>query len=101
METLLPQLLHTYAFLLPPVVFPVEGAEPNMQLYTASRCEQNILVSTSVLCHVVRMVQSPSLLEQLLHFLLRTPSLMEQLLRRCDHVSEQVRLRATPTKPGT
>ncbi|XP_038135922.1 protein FAM160B2-like [Cyprinodon tularosa] len=64
METLLPQLLHT--------------------------CEQNILVSTSVLCHVVRMVQSPSLLEQLLHFLLRTPSLMEQLLRRCDHVSEQI-----------
>ncbi|MED6275790.1 hypothetical protein CHARACLAT_030050 [Characodon lateralis] len=63
-ETLYPQLLHT--------------------------CEQDILVSTSVLCSAVRLVQSPSLLDQLLDFLLRTPSLMELLLQRCDHISDQI-----------
>ncbi|KAK5620000.1 hypothetical protein CRENBAI_003710 [Crenichthys baileyi] len=63
-ETLYPQLLHT--------------------------CEQDILVSTSVLCSAVRLVQSPSLLDQLLDFSLRTPSLMELLLQRCDHISDQI-----------
>ncbi|KAM4746726.1 FHF complex subunit HOOK-interacting protein 2B [Anableps anableps] len=53
-------------------------------------CEQSVLVSTSVLCSAVRLVQSPSLLDQLVIFLLRTPSLMELLLQRCDHVSDQI-----------
>ncbi|XP_013883585.1 protein FAM160B2 [Austrofundulus limnaeus] len=48
------------------------------------------LASTSLLCAAVRLVQSPSLLDQMVHFLLRTPSLMELLLQRCDHISDQI-----------
>lgn len=54
------------------------------------RCEQMVLVSTSVLCAAVRLVQSLSLLDQLVHFLLRTESLSHLLLQRCDHISDQV-----------
>lgn len=54
------------------------------------RCEQVVLVSTSLLCAAVRLVQSSCLLDQIVHFLLRTPSLMELLLQRCDHISDQV-----------
>lgn len=64
MDTLHPQLVHT--------------------------CERSVLVSTSVLCCVLRLVRSPSLLDQLVVFLLRTPSLTELLLRRCDHISDQI-----------
>ncbi|XP_037535906.1 protein FAM160B2 [Nematolebias whitei] len=53
-------------------------------------CEQVVLVSTSLLCAAVRLVQSSSLLDQIVHFLLRTPSLMELLLQRCDHISDQI-----------
>lgn len=58
------------------------------------RSEQVVLVSTSVLCAVVRVVQSSSLLDQLVHFLLRTQSVTHLLLQRCDHISDQV-------SPGT
>ncbi|XP_078107850.1 FHF complex subunit HOOK-interacting protein 2B-like isoform X2 [Sander vitreus] len=53
-------------------------------------CEQQVLVSTSVLCATVRLVTSCSLLDQLVDFLLRTPSLTELLLQRCDHISDQI-----------
>ncbi|XP_018548539.1 FHF complex subunit HOOK interacting protein 2B isoform X1 [Lates calcarifer] len=53
-------------------------------------CEQMVLVSTSVLCAAVRLVQSLSLLDQLVHFLLRTESLSHLLLQRCDHISDQI-----------
>ncbi|GAA6233065.1 protein FAM160B2-like isoform X4 [Lates japonicus] len=53
-------------------------------------CEQMVLVSTSVLCAAVRLVQSSSLLDQLVHFLLRTESLSHLLLQRCDHISDQI-----------
>ncbi|KAM9392518.1 FHF complex subunit HOOK-interacting protein 2B-like isoform 2-T2 [Pholidichthys leucotaenia] len=55
-------------------------------------CEQVVLVSTSVLCAVVRLVRSPSLLDRLVHFLLRTEMLTETLLRHCDHVNDQISL---------
>ncbi|XP_041855780.1 protein FAM160B2 isoform X2 [Melanotaenia boesemani] len=64
METLLPQLQHT--------------------------SEQVVLVSTSVLCAAIRLLQSPSLLDHLVHFLLRTPTLTHLLLQRCDHISDQI-----------
>lgn len=66
-----------------------------------SRCEWTVLGSTSVLCCVVRLARSPSLLDRLLEFLLRTPSVLQPLLRRCDHTSDQVRPQDTPTKPLT
>uniref|UniRef100_A0A8P4KM60 FHF complex subunit HOOK-interacting protein C-terminal domain-containing protein n=1 Tax=Dicentrarchus labrax TaxID=13489 RepID=A0A8P4KM60_DICLA len=53
-------------------------------------CEQVVLVCTSVLCAVVRLVQSWTLLDQLVHFLLRTHSLTHLLLQRCDHISDQI-----------
>uniref|UniRef100_A0A3B3XWH3 FHF complex subunit HOOK-interacting protein C-terminal domain-containing protein n=1 Tax=Poecilia mexicana TaxID=48701 RepID=A0A3B3XWH3_9TELE len=53
-------------------------------------CERSVLVSTSVLCCVVRLVRSPSLLDQVLEFLLRTPSVLQLLLRHCDHTSDQI-----------
>ncbi|XP_070760179.1 FHF complex subunit HOOK-interacting protein 2B-like [Enoplosus armatus] len=53
-------------------------------------CEQVVLVSTSLLCAAVRLVQSSSLLDQLVHFLLRTPALTHLLLQRCDHISDQI-----------
>ncbi|XP_049896051.1 FHF complex subunit HOOK interacting protein 2B isoform X2 [Epinephelus moara] len=54
--------------------------------------EQVVLSSTSVLCAVVRLVQSSSLLDQLVHFLLRTDPLTHLLLQRCDHISDQISL---------
>lgn len=66
-----------------------------------SRCDWSVLASTSVLCCVVRLVRSPSLLDQLLDFLLRTPSVLRPLLQRCDHASDQVRPQDAPTKPLT
>nr|XP_046242387.1 FHF complex subunit HOOK interacting protein 2B isoform X2 [Scatophagus argus] len=53
-------------------------------------CEQVVLVSTSLLCAVVRLVQSSSLLDQLVHFLLKTTTLTRLLLQRCDHISDQI-----------
>lgn len=55
-------------------------------------CEQVVLVSTSVLCAAVKLVQSSSLLDQLVHFLLRTPTLTHLLLQHCDHISDQISL---------
>ncbi|XP_056275067.1 FHF complex subunit HOOK-interacting protein 2B isoform X1 [Pseudoliparis swirei] len=55
-------------------------------------CEQVVLVSTSILCVAVRLVKSWSLLDQLVHFLLKTPPLPELLLQRCDHISDQISL---------
>lgn len=52
-------------------------------------CEQVVLGSTSVLCATVRLVQSSSLLDQLVHFLLRSDA-AQPLLRRCDHISDQI-----------
>ncbi|XP_034548400.1 protein FAM160B2-like [Notolabrus celidotus] len=52
--------------------------------------EQVVLVSTSLLCAVVRLIQSSFLLDQLVHFLLRTPTLTHLLLQRCDHISDQI-----------
>ncbi|XP_041793346.1 protein FAM160B2 isoform X2 [Chelmon rostratus] len=53
-------------------------------------CEQAVLVSTSVLCAAVRLVQSSFLLDQLVRFLLRTHALMHLLLQHCDHISDQI-----------
>ncbi|KAK5871789.1 hypothetical protein PBY51_004649 [Eleginops maclovinus] len=53
-------------------------------------CEQVVLVSTSLLSAVVRLVQSSSLLDQIVHFLLRTDPLTHLLLQRCDHISDQI-----------
>ncbi|XP_034397442.1 protein FAM160B2 isoform X2 [Cyclopterus lumpus] len=55
-------------------------------------CEQMVLVSTSILCVAVRFVQSSSLLDQLVHFLLRTHTLTYLLVQRCDHISDQISL---------
>ncbi|XP_043968242.1 FHF complex subunit HOOK interacting protein 2B-like isoform X2 [Gambusia affinis] len=55
-----------------------------------NECEWTVLGSTSVLCCVVRLARSPSLLDRLLEFLLRTPSVLQPLLRRCDHTSDQI-----------
>ncbi|XP_074527306.1 FHF complex subunit HOOK-interacting protein 2B-like [Halichoeres trimaculatus] len=52
--------------------------------------EQVVLISTSLLCAVVRLVQSSSLLDQLVHFILKTHKLTELLLQRCDHISDQI-----------
>ncbi|XP_008334634.1 FHF complex subunit HOOK-interacting protein 2B [Cynoglossus semilaevis] len=52
--------------------------------------EQIIWLSTSMLCAVVRLVQSASLLDQLVHFLLRTQTVTRLLLERCDHISDQI-----------
>uniref|UniRef100_A0A1A7XA24 Family with sequence similarity 160, member B2 n=3 Tax=Iconisemion striatum TaxID=60296 RepID=A0A1A7XA24_9TELE len=64
MDTLHPQLLHT--------------------------CEKVVLISTSMLCATIRLVQSSFLMDQMVHFLLRTPSLMQLLLRHCNHISDQI-----------
>ncbi|KAI3373032.1 hypothetical protein L3Q82_023468, partial [Scortum barcoo] len=64
----------------------LDAVQPQLQ----HRCEQVALVSTSILCAAVRLVRSPSLLDQLLYFLLRTPSLSQLLLQRCDHISDQI-----------
>ncbi|XP_047448145.1 FHF complex subunit HOOK interacting protein 2B-like isoform X3 [Mugil cephalus] len=64
----------------------VEVLQPQL-LHT---CEQVILGSTSVLCATVRLVRSQSLLDQLVHFLLRTETLSQLLLQRCDHISDQI-----------
>ncbi|KAE8292594.1 RAI16-like protein [Larimichthys crocea] len=53
-------------------------------------CEQVVLFSTSLLCAAVRLVQSPFLLDQLVHFLLKTDTLTHLLLQRCDHISDQI-----------
>ncbi|RVE68738.1 hypothetical protein OJAV_G00094630 [Oryzias javanicus] len=53
-------------------------------------CEQVVLGSTAVLCAVVRQLTSWPLLDQLVHFLLKTPPLMPLLLQRCDHISDQI-----------
>lgn len=50
-----------------------------------------VLVSTSILCAVVRLVRSSCLLDQLVHFLLRTTTRTELLLQRCNHISDQAR----------
>ncbi|XP_038559207.1 protein FAM160B2 isoform X2 [Micropterus salmoides] len=64
----------------------VDLVQPQLQ----HRCEQVVLVSTSLLCAAVRLVRSRSLLDQLVHFLLRTDTLTPLLLRRCDHISDQI-----------
>lgn len=64
----------------------VEILQPQL-LHT---CEQAVLVSTSVLCAVLRLVQSSSLLDQLVHFLLRTETQTHLLLYHCDHISDQI-----------
>uniref|UniRef100_A0A1A8CK49 Family with sequence similarity 160, member B2 n=1 Tax=Nothobranchius kadleci TaxID=1051664 RepID=A0A1A8CK49_NOTKA len=56
----------------------------------AHTCEKVVLVSTSMLCATIRLVQSSFLLDQMVHFLLRTPSLMRLLLRHCNHISDQI-----------
>ncbi|XP_039979106.1 protein FAM160B2 [Xiphias gladius] len=53
-------------------------------------CEQVVLVSTSVLCGAVRLVQSATLLDQLVHFLLRSQTLTHLMLQHCDHISDQI-----------
>ncbi|XP_028270712.1 FHF complex subunit HOOK-interacting protein 2B isoform X2 [Parambassis ranga] len=53
-------------------------------------CEQVVLGSTAVVCAAVRLVRSPSLLDRLVHFLLKTPTLTHLLLQRCNHVSDQI-----------
>ncbi|KAG7999727.1 hypothetical protein GBF38_000308, partial [Nibea albiflora] len=53
-------------------------------------CEQVVLFSTSLLCAAIRLVQSPFLLDQLVHFLLKTDTLTHLLLQRCDHISDQI-----------
>ncbi|XP_054467258.1 FHF complex subunit HOOK interacting protein 2B [Anoplopoma fimbria] len=55
-------------------------------------CEEVVLVSTSILCVAVRLVQSSSLLDVLVHFVLRTHTLTDLLLQRCDHISDQISL---------
>ncbi|KAM7019109.1 FHF complex subunit HOOK-interacting protein 2B [Tautogolabrus adspersus] len=64
----------------------LELVQPQLQ----HTCEQVVLVSTSLLCAVVRLVQSSSLLDQLVHFLLKTHTLTQLLLHRCDHISDQI-----------
>lgn len=53
-------------------------------------CEQVVLASTSILCATVRLVQSSSLLDQLVHFLLKTHMLTQLLLQHCDHICDQI-----------
>ncbi|XP_068165983.1 FHF complex subunit HOOK-interacting protein 2B-like isoform X2 [Antennarius striatus] len=62
----------------------------SVQLHLQHTCEQVILVSTSLLCAVVRLVQNSFLLDRLVRFLLRTNMLTQTLLQRCDHISDQV-----------
>ncbi|XP_029283303.1 LOW QUALITY PROTEIN: protein FAM160B2-like [Cottoperca gobio] len=61
-----------------------------LQPQLLNTCEQMVLVSTSVLSAAVRLVQSSSLLDQLVHFLLRTNAVSHLLLQRCDHISDQI-----------
>lgn len=55
-----------------------------------SRCEQSLLLSTSVLCACIRLVRSSYFLDQFIHFLVRTPPTCQLLLQHCDHISDQV-----------
>ncbi|XP_041644107.1 protein FAM160B2 [Cheilinus undulatus] len=64
----------------------LESVQPQLQ----HTCEPVVLVSISLLCAIVRLVQSSSLLNQLVHFLLRTHPLTKLLLQRCDHISDQI-----------
>ncbi|XP_053180860.1 FHF complex subunit HOOK interacting protein 2B isoform X1 [Scomber japonicus] len=64
----------------------VDVLQPQLQ----NTCEQVVLLSTSVLCSAVRLVQSANLLDQLIRFLLRTNTLTHLLLQRCDHISDQI-----------
>ncbi|TNN55829.1 Protein FAM160B2 [Liparis tanakae] len=88
-ELLTGRLLQLYA-LLP--LESLDAGELQSWPHTPWRCEQVVLVSTSILCVAVRLVKSWSLLDQLVHFLLRTPPLPELLLQRCDHISDQISL---------
>ncbi|KAM8886399.1 FHF complex subunit HOOK-interacting protein 2B isoform 3-T3 [Spinachia spinachia] len=69
-----------------PQIWMLDVLQPQL-LHT---CEQVVLVSTSILCVAVRFVRSRSLLDQLVHFLLRSNTLSPLLLQRCDHISDQV-----------
>ncbi|XP_073322210.1 FHF complex subunit HOOK-interacting protein 2B-like isoform X2 [Pagrus major] len=64
----------------------VDVVQPQLQ----HTCENVVLVSTSVLCAAVRLVQSSVLLDQLVRFLLKTHPLTHLLLQRCDHISDQI-----------
>lgn len=67
------------------------------------RSEVGILLSTALLSCAVRQVSAPSLLDELVLFLLDRQSLAEpradteshtlrfQLIQRCDHISDEVR----------
>ncbi|KAM6930966.1 FHF complex subunit HOOK-interacting protein 2B-like [Xenentodon cancila] len=81
-----PQVLAVHVSQCVGQMFLVETLHPQL----LHRCEQAVLVSTSVLCSAVRLVQSSYLLDQLVHFLLRTESLTELLLQRCNHISDQI-----------
>ncbi|XP_074495821.1 FHF complex subunit HOOK-interacting protein 2B isoform X8 [Sebastes fasciatus] len=86
-ELLAGRLLQLYSLL------PLEALDPTeVQSWprTPWRSEQVVLVSTSILSAAVRLVQSSSLLDQLVHFLLRTPTVTDLLLQRCDHISDQI-----------
>ncbi|XP_068617209.1 FHF complex subunit HOOK-interacting protein 2B-like isoform X2 [Brachionichthys hirsutus] len=61
-----------------------------VQLHLQRTCEQVILVTTSLLCAVVRLVQNSLLLDRLVRFLLGTHTLTRLLLQRCDHISDQI-----------
>ncbi|XP_070821439.1 FHF complex subunit HOOK-interacting protein 2B [Chaetodon trifascialis] len=64
----------------------LDAVQPQLQ----HTCEQVVLVSTSLVCAAVRLVQSSVLLDQLVRFLLRTHTLTHLLLQRCDHISDQI-----------
>ncbi|KAM3611180.1 uncharacterized protein V6R79_014543 [Siganus canaliculatus] len=66
----------------------LDGVQPQLQHMS----EQMVLLSSSVLCAAVRLVQSVSLLRQIVHFLLRSPTRTHLLLQRCDHISDQISL---------
>ncbi|XP_037619234.1 protein FAM160B2 isoform X4 [Sebastes umbrosus] len=86
-ELLAGRLLQLYSLL------PLEALDPTevqSSPRTPWRSEQVVLVSTSILSAAVRLVQSSSLLDQLVHFLLRTPTVTDLLLQRCDHISDQI-----------
>lgn len=64
----------------------VDVVQPQLQ----HTCEHLVLVSTSVLCAAVRLIQSSVLLDQFVHFLLKTHPLTQLLLQHCDHISDQI-----------
>ncbi|XP_061586125.1 FHF complex subunit HOOK-interacting protein 2B-like isoform X2 [Cololabis saira] len=81
-----PQVLAVHVSQCVGQLFLVETLHPQL----LNTCEQVVLVSTSVLCAAVRLIQSWYLLDQLVHFLLRTKSLTELMLQHCDHISDQI-----------